>query len=219
MNSSRTVTRFTGLERVLHLTYLLSFLALSATGFVLFLPQLQAWAVGPAGELNRLVHRLAAVALMGTAAAYFWFGRVQWRDSLRWILEWTRADRDWLRPGVRYYWTGDRSGIPPQGKFNTGQKGNALLQAVSFAVFVVTGLVMWFWSGAPAWIARTSVILHDVAFLLSFGGFLLHLYLSAIHPLSRAHVVAMVDGKIPAEDAKKLYPRWYERLHTAAGDD
>lgn len=212
MTTTRVVTRFTGLERALHFVYLVSFLTLSATGFVLFLPQLQAWAVGPAGEANRLIHRLAAVALMGASAAYFWFGREQWRDSLRWILRWNKADRDWLRPGLRFYWTGDRTGIPPQGKFNTGQKANAVVQGVCFVIFVVTGLVLWFWSGAPFWIARSSLILHDVAFLLAFAGFMVHFYLTVIHPRTREHAAAMVDGTIPEEDARKLYPLWYERV-------
>ena len=219
MTTSRTVTRFTGLERGLHFVYLLSFLTLTATGFVLFLPQLQAWAVGPAGQLNRLVHRIAALGLMGASVAYFWFGREQWRDSLRWILEWTRADRDWLRPGLRFYWTGDRTGMPPQGKFNTGQKANAVVQGACFVVFVVTGLVLWFWGGGPAWLARSSVILHDVAFLLSFGGFMTHFYLTLIHPHTREHAAAMVDGTIPEEDARVMYPRWYERIRATAGGD
>lgn len=219
MSTDRAVTRFTARERALHLVYLLAFLSLTVTGFVLFLPQLHAWATGPAGELNRFVHRVAALVLIATPVAYFWFARDRMRESLRWILSWGEADRAWWRPGLRYYWTGDRAGIPPQGKFNTGQKAHAVLQGVCFVIFVATGLLLWFWGGAPAWLARTSVILHDVAFLFSFGGFMLHFYLAVFHPHTREHATAMVHGAIPEEDARVMYPLWYQRLRAPAGGD
>lgn len=219
MSTEPTVTRFTGVERLLHLVYLLAFLGSVGTGLVLFLPQLRALAVGPAGEWDRLIHRLAAVVLMATPVAYFWFGRERMRESLRWILTWTKADREWMGPGLRFYWTGERAGIPAQGKFNTGQKGHAALQGVSFAIFVVTGLLLWSWGwGVPAWLFRVSVILHDVAFLCSVGGFLLHFYLAVIHPHTREHLGAMVHGAIPEEDAKALYTLWYERLRRGSGE-
>ncbi len=220
MRTERAVIRFTGIERLLHLVYLLAFLALTGTGLVLFLPQLHAYAGGWLGELDRLIHRLAAMVLMATPVAYFWLDRERMRESLGWILAWSKADRQWMGPGLWFYWTGERAGIPAQGKFNTGQKMHAVLQGACFVVFAGTGLLMWFWArGMPAWLFRASVILHDVAFPISFGGFLLHFYLAVIHPHTRQHAAAMVHGAIPEEDAKALYPLWYDRLPPAGGGD
>lgn len=211
------VVRFSAVERLVHALYLLAFLTLAATGLVLFLPQLGGLTVGEAGQLNRLVHRLAAVALMAAPVVYLLFDWPNARASLRRVLTWGPADRQWFRAAPRYYWTGDRTGIPPQGKFNTGQKLHALVQLSAFTVFVATGLVMWLWAaGAPPLLFRTSVILHDLAFVASAGFFLLHLYLSTIHPLTRQHIGAIVDGTIPEADARALYPLWHEELQGRA---
>lgn len=211
------VIRFSAAERFLHFLYLIAFLALSGTGLVLFLPQLRGYALGEAGELNRLIHRLAAVALMATPILYLLLDAKGFGASLRWILRWGKADWRWLRPGLKFYWTGSRTGIPPQGKFNTGQKFHALLQAICFVTFVITGLVMWVWGETiPAPLFSLSVILHDLAFLLSFGGFLLHSYLSAVHPLTRQHIGAMVEGTIPETDAKEMYPLWHQEIERQA---
>lgn len=211
------VIRFSGTERFLHFVYLMAFLTLSGTGLVLYLPQLRGYTLGEAGELSRLIHRFAAIILMVTPILYLIFNAKGLRQSLRWILRWGEADWQWLRPGLKFYWTGSRTGIPPQGKFNTGQKLHALLQVICFAIFVITGLVMWVFTEAtsPA-IFRLSVILHDVAFLASFGGFLLHFYLSAVHPLTRRHIGAMVEGTIPESDAKEMYPLWYKEMEQQA---
>lgn len=214
----KQVVRFSAAERFLHLLYLAAFLTLAATGLVLYLPQFQGYTLGEAGLLSRLLHRIAAVALMASPLLYVLLDRRNCRDSLRRILSWGRADREWFRTGLRYYWTGERTGMPPQGKFNTGQKLHALVQVVAFAVFVATGLVLWVWAAAtPPLLFRVSVILHDLAFLVSSGFFLLHVYLALIHPLTRPHVGAMVDGTIPEADARTLYPIWHEELRGGAG--
>ena len=95
------------------------------------------------------------------------------RGSIGRILRWTSEDFVWLRTSARFYWLGQRRGIPPQGKYDTGQKLNAVIQMECFVVFVVTGALMWFWGPAlsPA-VFRLSVILHDVAFVFAFGFFL-----------------------------------------------
>lgn len=211
------VVRFSGTERFLHFVYLIAFLTLSGTGVVLYLPQLRGYTLGEAGELSRLIHRFAAIIMMATPVLYLLFNPRGFGQSLRWIFRWGKADWQWLRPGLKFYWTGSRIGIPPQGKFNTGQKLHALLQVTCFAIFVITGLIMWVWAQeiSPS-IFRLSVILHDLAFLASFGGFLLHFYLAAIHPLTRRHIGAMVEGTIPEADAKEMYPVWFKEIEQRA---
>ena len=68
----------------------------------------------------------------------------------------------------------------------------------------------------PPGMFRVSVILHDLAFVASFGFFLVHLYLSLLHPLTRRDVAAIVDGTIDEASARKLYPLWYEEVRGAA---
>lgn len=213
MNNEGTVERFTRVERVGHLLYAIAFVALAATGLTLYLPQLAVYGTGEAGTVTRFIHRLAAMLLVAAPLLYLILAPRRFLASAGLVLHWRRADGRWLGPGLRFYWTGSREGIPPQDKFNTGQKLHALIQAVCFAVFVATGLILWIWfQQVSAAAFRLSLILHDAAFVVSFGAFLVHLYLVLLHPLTRHEVTAMVDGGISASRARELYSRWYEEV-------
>jgi formate dehydrogenase subunit gamma len=214
MMSEPRLVRFSAVERAVHLSYLVAFLTLAASGITLYLPQLAGYTVAEAGQLSRLVHRAAAVLLVASAALYPLLAPRQFRDSVRrTVLTWSRADLRWLRAAPRYYWTGDPRRLPPQGKFNTGQKLNAVCQGASFVVFVVTGALLWFWGTAvtPA-VFRASVILHDLAFVVSFGGFMVHLYLVALHPATRGQIVHMVDGTVSEPFVRHQYPLWHDEI-------
>ncbi len=99
--------------------------------------------------------------------------------------------------------------MPAQGKYNAGQKFNALTQIVSFLLFVVTGLIMWFGKGAvPRDAFLVSVMLHDLSVIATVLLFMLHLYLVAIHPIMRESITAMFDGMVTEEFAKEHHGKW-----------
>ena len=212
----RRVVRFSAAERGAHLLYIVTFFTLVLTGFSLYLPQLSAFAAGAAGQTTRLIHRLAAVFFMAAPVLYLLFDAGGFWNSLRTILSWGPEDRAWVRTALKLsgaYWTGDRTGIPPQGRYNTGQKLHGLVQFVAFWIFVVTGLMMWFGvTSLPPWLFQLSVILHDIAILLAVGSFIIHFYLALFHPMTRIHINAMVDGTLSEEDVRTHYSRWYEEI-------
>ncbi len=176
--------------------------------------------MGAAGEATRLIHRLAAVLFMAAPVLYLILDKKGFMDSLRNILSWESQDWLWFRTALSFrgaYWTGNRDGIPPQGRYNTGQKLHGLVQFVAFWIFVVTGLLMWFGIMAiPPWLFRLSLILHDIAMLVSVGYFMIHLYLTLFHPMTRIHINAMVDGTLPEEEIQIHYSKWYEELSEKA---
>ncbi|MDP2625806.1 MAG: cytochrome b/b6 domain-containing protein [Candidatus Rokubacteria bacterium] len=215
--SQRGIVRFSGTERVVHLLYLVCFLTLAGTGVIFYLPQLGIYAGGEVGLLNRLIHRVAAVVLMACPLLYLVFDLRGFATSVGRSFSWGRADAGWFAHGLAYYWTGSREGIPPQDKFNTGQKLHAVLQVLCFGVFAATGLIVWAWGpGLAPSTFILNLILHDIAFVVSMGGFLIHVYLVLAHPLTRPHINAMVDGRISDEDARELYPLWYARVRGAS---
>ncbi|MBI4770492.1 MAG: hypothetical protein HY784_08815, partial [Chloroflexi bacterium] len=115
----RRVVRFSAVERGTHLLHILSFFTLVITGLSLYVPQFSAFAIGPAGEAVRLIHRLAAVLFMAAPLIYMIFDPAGFKSSLRTILSWGPQDQEWRRTALRaggVYWTGDRTGIPPQGR-------------------------------------------------------------------------------------------------------
>ncbi|MBI1734021.1 MAG: cytochrome b/b6 domain-containing protein [Candidatus Rokubacteria bacterium] len=212
------LVRFSPVERAFHLLYLVAFLALSFTGAALYFAPFRPYAAGDAGTLGRLIHRIAAIVLVAGPVLYVLFDRRSLGTSLRWILRWGRDDWAWFRAAQRVYWRGERRVMPPQGKYNTGQKLSVWIQMACFVAFVVTGAVMWFWAASvSAGVFRLAVIVHDAAFVVAFGFFLLHLYLVLFHPFTRHHVNSMVDGTIAEPDARELYPRWHDEVTGAAG--
>jgi formate dehydrogenase subunit gamma len=194
---TRYVRRFSRTERSLHWVNAGFFLALLATGLVLYLPSLEV-AVGRR-TLVKDVHfwtgvawpiALVAVALLGdrrglirTASELDGFAA----DDLRWL-----AGR---RPA-------------PQGRFNAGQKMNASLTAALTALFVVSGLLLWFGERDTTLRFASTVILHDGVAFTAVALLAGHLYLAVIHPATRHAMRGITLGTVSEEWAQHHHPRW-----------
>ena len=78
-------------------------------------------------------------------------------------------------------------------------------------VFVITGILMWFFKGAlPAGVFQWSVLFHDFAFIAVGTFFLVHFTLSVLHPSMPESMKSMVRGKISKEYAKSHHEKWYK---------
>ncbi len=205
----RWIPKYTAIERLLHWTHTMSFVPLALTGLVLYLPFLAPLAQGEAGNWVRLVHRIAAIVFIAEPIIY---ALVQPRRLLMSIREFMfdKEDLGWLKNAFGYYVLGRHGQMPPQGRFNTGEKMNGLIMILSWGVFVVTGLLMWFGRGViPVWLFRASVIVHDIAMIVSVIMFIVHLYLAVAHPLMWAGLVSMRFGVTSASYAAEHHGKWY----------
>jgi len=207
------IVRFKAPERLAHWLHFVAFTVLLGTGMFIYLPALRAFATGNAGEAARLAHRIAALVFMLSPIIYLVFSPREFFESLREMFKWGPDDFAWLRGAAAYYTYGRKAQLPPQGKYNAGQKLNALTQFIAFGVFVVTGLLMWFGKGAvPVGVFRWVVILHDLAVIATTSLFVLHLYLVGIHPLTRESITAMVEGSVSEAYAKEHHTLWLEQV-------
>lgn len=203
------VKRFTAAERVAHWVHFIAFTALLVTGMFLYVPAFQPFAVGAAGEASRLVHRVAAVVFIGVPLIGLVFSPREFFYSLRESFTWTAGDWGWLKNAWNYYTYGRAGTMPPQGKFNAGQKFNMLTLIVTFVLFTVTGLVMWFGKGVvPPGVFLWSVVIHDLSAIATVLMFMLHVYLAAVHPLMRESITAMFDGTVTEEFAREHHGKW-----------
>ena len=84
--------------------------------------------------------------------------------------------------------------MPPQGRFNTGEKMNGLIMIVSWIVFAVTGLLMWFHNvlNLSLGLFQWMILLHDLTFIVSVCMFFIHFSLAMIHPPMKAGQTAYV---------------------------
>lgn len=203
------VVRFTAAERAAHWIHFVAFTVLLVTGMLIYMPWLHTFVGGAAGEASRLTHRAAAVLFIAAPLVYLIFSPREFFYSLKESFTWGADDLGWLKNAWGYYTRGKLGTMPPQGKYNSGQKLNALTQIISFGLFLITGLVMWFGKGSvPPNIFLASVILHDLSVIATVLLFILHLYLVALHPMMRESITAMFEGTVTRAFAEEHHGKW-----------
>jgi formate dehydrogenase subunit gamma len=96
----------------------------------------------------------------------------------------------------------------PQGKFNAGQKLNAVLTASFAVLFGVSGLLLWFGEQDTRFRFASTVVLHDGLMYVSLLLVVCHLYLTLINPATRHSLRGMTLGDVRVEWAMKHHSKW-----------
>jgi len=188
--------RFTRTERALHWVHASAFLALLATGLVLYLPSLST-AVSRRGTVKEL-HLAAAVGWLLAVVAVISFGdRPALRRTVRELETIDRDDRRWLR-GRRV----------PQGRFNAGQKLNAILTAAFTALFALSGILLWLGEKDTRFRLDGTVVVHDALMWASLVLLTGHLYLALVHPTTRHALRGMTLGDVREDWAARHHAKW-----------
>lgn len=216
--------RFGVTQRALHWSNAVSFLLLAGTGFGLhvgfflrimnpILAQLPPILGRPVSMIG--VHLVVAVFYVTGPLIWVLFGdrRAMLADAAH-MVRFDSDDRAWLTQGGGYLQAGGSPvAIPPQGRFNAGQKVNAILTVLTFLAFIATGLIVTIWPPAadeaarPFWIAQ-ALHLH---LLLGLGALALvagHIYLSALNPATRHSLNGMVFGRVRRGWAVHHHAKW-----------
>jgi formate dehydrogenase subunit gamma len=191
------VRRFSRTERAFHWVNAAFFLALLATGLVLYLPALEV-AVGRRSLVKDL-HFWTGVAWPCALALVAVFG--DRRGLLRTARDVDRFDTDDLR------WLARRAPAP-QGRFNAGQKLNAALTAATTVLFVVSGVLLWLGERDTRFRFASTVVLHDGLFFAAVVLLAGHLYLALVYPATRHALRGMVTGTVRADWAAQHHAKW-----------
>ena len=176
------VRRYSAVERLLHWVNAAGFFFLLVTGLILYLPSLSV--LVSRRQTIQGLHFWAGVGWLGVLAAVLLLGGRRLLATARELDRFDRDDLLWLR--------GRKT---PQGRFNAGQKINAVLTAAFTILFGVSGLRLWFGE-------------EDTR--LRFASTLLvgHLYLALIHPATRHALRGMTLGDVRVEWAAQHHPKW-----------
>ncbi len=197
--------RFDAVERLAHWANAALFLALVATGALLY--------VAPLGDLvgRRAlvedVHVWCGVALpvpLAVALAGRWGSAL--RADLRRFNRWSHGDRLWL--GALTLRRPERLAVMARvevGKFNAGQKLNAAFTAGAGLVMLGTGAIMrWYRPWPLAW--RTgATFVHDWLALAAGLVILGHIAMALRHPES---LRSMWTGRVSRRWAEEHAPGW-----------
>ena len=192
----RRVRRFSRTERALHWTHASAFFVLLGTGLVLYLPQLSERVARR--PLVKDVHLYTALAWVIAVAMLVVVG--DRRGLFRTIRELESLDGEDAR------WLLGRGGRA--GRFNAGQKLNAIVTASFAVLFGVSGFLLWYGERDARFRGPNALVLHDGLMYLSLVLVLGHLYLSLIHPATRHALSGMTRGWVDEDWARRHHPRW-----------
>jgi formate dehydrogenase subunit gamma len=204
----RWIPRYSSLERFLHWGHAFTFIPLALTGIVLFTPALEPLARGDAGLFMRLVHRIAAVFFVGVPIVYALLEPRRLLQTLR-DLRFGKDDLNWLKGVFPYYLLGRHIAMPPQSRFNTGEKLNVVVLVSGTILFAITGAIMWFGKGLiPVELYQACVMVHDLTMIATVAMFILHFYLAVIHPMMWQSLVSMRYGYVSESYAREHHAKW-----------
>jgi formate dehydrogenase subunit gamma len=216
------VQRFNRTQRALHWSHSITFFILLATGIVLLVKQV--------GEV--VGHHLLILQFHEYTALFYIFGPLLWvilgnRRSLardvKEFDEWDQDDVEWLKKSVLK--GPSARNLPPQGRFNAGQKLNGILTISATLGFVVTGIIVWRppWivKIAPSWIfgdaiSNNAVFLHQLLTFVSIPLVLGHIYLAAVSRATRPSLSALTDGTVPLSYAREHHAKWAAEIEDQA---
>lgn len=209
-SDARSLPRFILAERFSHWLYALFFLAAFVSGLLMWLPPTRGW-MGGARHTVSLYHAAVGAAMVALPfLVLLALGRRRLVQDIREVDLWTDDDRRWFWLAVRGYTLRGRD-MPPQGRFNAGQKLNVVLVTAMALGFVATGGVLLHRDDLPAWLVSRALWLHGflaVAAVALLLGHLAHVFFTR-H--GRAYLGAMLRGTLPEEVARKRHRRWWEQ--------
>jgi len=211
-----TADRFDATERLFHWAFAIPFLLTFLTGLGLYFPELAKLAGNR--ELVRDAHRFAGLFTVLLPAVVLLLGdRRNLRRDVHDIDLWSRDDRQWFRA---WLWRkiGGRDRLPPQGRFNSGQKFNAVLTAGCLFWLSLTGLMIFPGIHPPFWLLSNSRNLHDLAWIVLTPAVLGHVFLAAIYKPTRPGLSGIITGRVPLAWLREHHPLAPEANPPAAGE-
>lgn len=199
------IQRFTWQERIMHWYTAATYMYAGLSGLALFTPYLY-WiaALLGGGPTVRFWHPILGIAFV---LGIFWMHHTWSKD-----LELDADDRKWL-DNVKYYITNQDEKLPPQDKYDAGQKVYYKVMFVAAIALLFTGPIMWYPELMPRsvhWVLPLVTFLHSVAALFTIGAVMIHIYMSISN--IPGSLKAMTEGHVSRGWAMLHAPKWYARV-------
>jgi len=197
---TRWVRRFTRSELAVHWTFAAAVLAMIATGIALGVNMWHGVAFPVhVASVFVLAAGIFVIAIVGDPAALSRAGGQLSRIE--------RDDRRWLGWAPRRLLGGDVD-PPPVGRFNAGQKLNAILIATLLCASTASGI--YWWARLHSLVSNSNVdgAIHNVAGVAIIVLVCGHLYMAVLNPGTRHALRGITTGRVDAEWAAHHHPAW-----------
>jgi formate dehydrogenase subunit gamma len=198
------VARYSYPERAVHWINAIAYTYCMVTGLALFTPFMY-WmaAVLGGGATVRFWHPWVGLVYLLTI---LWM-QSQWKSDMVPIPE----DKKWDE-SLKYYIQNQDDKMPPQGRFNAGQKMFWKGMFWCTLILLITGVVMWFPELLPReahFLLTLFVFLHSAAALVTIALFIIHVYMSVW--MTPGSLKSMMDGTVSTSYARSHHRLWYEK--------
>lgn len=212
--------------RVLHWFNAFSWVLLVITGtalmstraFALFgasLPEAVARVTGGAANLLRL-HVGWGLLWALVIVPFFLVFKKGGLEALR-ELRPTRDDAVWMLRKPLVALGLSNAPLPPQDKYNAGQKAFAASALAGTTVIIASGVIMTFHLG-PAALVNAMILVHKLAIALALIGLAVHITMAALVRDERPALKSMLTGRVSADHARTHATRWVEELARESHD-
>jgi formate dehydrogenase subunit gamma len=199
------VQRYNFAERAYHWINAIAYTYLLLTGLAIFTP-LAYWLAyvlgGPA--TIRYWHPWIGLIYLATI---FWMHRM-WKRDMQKIPE----DERWSK-NLRAYAENRDELMPPQGRFNAGQKQFWWVMLYCTIILLITGIIMWIPEKMPRelhWVLPITVFIHSATALVTIAAFIIHVYMSIW--VTPGSMKAMVEGHVSTTWARTHHRLWFEKI-------
>lgn len=199
------IERYAFHERICHWLTGFAYLYCMLTGLAFYSPYLFWLAIMlGGGPTSRFWHPIIGVIFV---AAQIWMHQI-WGDDVHI----KAVDKEWLDKS-KYYIENQDDKLPPQEKFNGGQK--LYYWAMFFGAFLLllSGVFMWLPEYVPRAVRPWMIFIHEGAALITIGAFIIHVYMSVF--MVPGSVAAMVHGFVSKDWARMHHRLWF---HAKTGE-
>lgn len=201
---ARLLQRYKDGDRMNHWFIALMFVLAALSGLAFFHPSLFFFShLFGGGSWARILHPfMGLLMVLGFGGM---FVRL-WRDNLV-----NDADREWKKH-MGDMLRGDKSGMPPVGKYNYGQKMVFWVMVLSLVLLLLSGLMFWqpwFTPYVPIALQRAAVLVHAASAVLLVAAIIMHVY-AAIWV--KGTVRAMTRGTVTEGWARANHPLWHQEI-------
>lgn len=206
IRNPKDLERHTASERVNHWIVAICFVLIALSGLAFFHPFF--WPLSllfGGGVWTRIAHPYMGLLLIIFFISMF----VRFREANRM----TPSDWEWLRH-AREIAGGDDRAMPPQGKFNGGQKVMFWAISLCLLLMILSGGVMWRAHFTfPVTLVRLAAVVHAAVGAIAIIIIMGHIY-AAIW--TRGTISAMVYGRVSRAWARQHHETWYRQMMQGA---
>jgi formate dehydrogenase subunit gamma len=199
----KRIPRFDRLERTVHWCNATLFLVLLATGASLYAGPLST--IVAHRHTVKTIHVYAGLLLpLPLVLGILLPGGRKFRADISRFNRWTADDRKWWSRSVRP--------SAQLGKFNPGQKLNAVFIGASIVAMLATGSIMRWFAPFPDNIRTGATFVHDWTFIVLIFVIVGHIMFALADMDSMR---SMIVGWVPEQWARRERPRWWAEEITA----